>query len=299
MRRTWRAASAALAGGAALAATMLSLSPAQAATTGPTAAVPPAPSPVLSGAWVNTNHATRSTEDLVVAATARGITVDGFGACAPTACEWGRIPAIAYGPSAGAAIGTSFAAQWDFGFARTVVEASYAAPKKVPTLTVREFTTFTDGSTRANYSVTETFTKGAPVAVTRTGTSAVDYPLGDSVSPDPALPAVWINPASTGNVRAVILTRTASGALQVHAYGYCSPVPCSWGSVGGVVFGTSIAATTGSTFLAPYKFNFAEKLIDGSLNGAGTQLTLRTWTEFTDHSGRSNYLTTENLVPLR
>jgi hypothetical protein len=248
---------------------------------------------------VNTNHATRDIVDLVVGASDRGISVDGFGACSPTACEWGRIAANAFGPGVSAKTGTAFAAQWNFSFARTVLLATYSTPKKVPTLTVQEYTTFTDGSHRANYTSTETFTKGAAVKVTKTGTSAANYPLGDSVTPAATLPAVWVNTASTGDVRAVILTRTQAGTLQVHAYGFCSPVPCNWGSVAGIRFGSSISAATGRDFLAPYKFGFANKLLEGTVNTAGTLLTVKAWTEFTDHSGRSNYLTTESFVPLR
>ena len=296
MKRTWRAVTAALISSAAVtAAALLSLPPAQAATATP---VPPAPSTALAGTWVNTNHATRNVVDLVVATTGRGITVDGFGACSPSACEWGRIAGTVFGPDASAATGTAFAAQWNFGFARTVLLAVYSAPKKVPTLTVREFTTFTDASGRSNYTADETFTKGKPVKVTKTGTAALDYPLGNPVTPVASLPAVWINTAASGNVRAVILTRSG-GLLRVRAYGYCSPDPCNWGTVTGVTFGSSVSATTGGTFLAPYAFGFAKKLLDGTVNPRGTLLTVRTWTEFTDHSGRSNYQTTETFVPLR
>jgi hypothetical protein len=179
-----------------------------------------------------------------------------------------------------------------------VLLAVYSAPKKVPTLTVSEFTTFTDGSRRSNYTSDETFTLGKPVKVTKTGTAAQDYPLGDPVTPVASLPAIWINTAATGNVRAVVLTR--SGALlKVHAYGYRSPDPCNWGTVTGITFGPSVTATTGDTFLAPYAFSFAKKLLDGTVNAKGTLLTVRTWTEFTDHSGRSNYETAETFVPLR
>ena len=92
--------------------------------------------------------------DFVVGTSDRGLTVDGFGACTPSPCEWGRIAGTVFGPNVSAAIGTSFEAQWNFGFARTVVLATYSAPKKVPTLTVREFT---DNSGRSNYLSTNTF----------------------------------------------------------------------------------------------------------------------------------------------
>jgi hypothetical protein len=90
-----------------------------------------------------------------------------------------------------------------------------------------------------------------------------------------------------------------TGVLRVHAYGYCSPVPCNWGTITGITFGPSVSATTGGTFLAPYAFSFARALLDGTVNSAGTRLTVKTWTEFTDHSGRSNYETSETFIPLR
>lgn len=298
MRRTWRAGIAALVSSTAVAAALLSsLSPAQAA---PATPMPPTPSAALTGTWVNTNHATKSMRDIVVSASARGIFVDGFGACSPTSCEWGKIAGTVFGPSVSATTGTSFAAQWNFGFSRTVVLGTYGVVRKVPTLRVQEFTTFTDASARSNYAVAETFTKGKAVKVTKVGTSAANYPLGDPVSPVPSLPAIWVNTAATGNVRAVILSLgPGSGLLQVHAYGFCSPVPCNWGTVTGITFGSSVSSISGGTFLAPYKFGFANKLLDGRVNAAGTLLTVQSWTEFTDHSGRSNYVSTETFVPLR
>jgi hypothetical protein len=301
MRRTRRAATAALISSTAVAATLLStLIPAQAATARPATPVPPPPSAVLAGTWVNTNHSTKSVVDIVVTTNRRGIAVDGFGACTPTPCEFGRIAGTVFGPNVSATIGTSFGAQWNFKFKRTVFLATYSTPKKVPTLTVHEFNTFTDDSGRSNYAVTETFHKGRAVKVTKTGVRASDYPLGAPVSPATSLPAIWVNTASTGSVRAVILSLAGgSGLLQVHAYGFCSPIPCNWGTVTGITFGPSISATTGGIFLAPYTFGFANKLLNGSINAAGTRLTVRTWTEFTDHSKRSNYVSTDIFVPLR
>lgn len=299
MRRTWRAVTAALISSTGMAAALLTaLSPAQAATAPAAAPVPPSPSMALAGTWINTNHATRSVVDLVVSTTARSLAVDGFGACSPSPCEWGRIGGVVFGPNVSAKIGTSFEAQWNFRFARTLVLATYGTPRKVATLTVRELTTFTDGSHRANYTVTETFTKGRPVKVTKAGTSATDYPLGDPVSAVASLPATWVNTAAAGNIRAIIVSQ-GPGGLLVHAYGFCSPASCDWGTVTGITFGLSVSATTGGTFLAPFKFGFARKLLDGTVNAAGTRLTVQIWTELTDHSARSNYLTTETFTPLR
>jgi hypothetical protein len=299
VRRTWRAAGAALISSTAVAAAALlaSMSPAQAA---PATPVPPSPSAALAGTWVNTNHATKAMVALVVAANPKGIAVDGFGACSPTPCEFGRIPGTVFGPNVSAKVGTAFAAQWNFGFERTLVLATYGITPKAPILTVQEFVTFTDASARSNYAITETFTKGKAIKVTKVGTSAADYPLGHPVSPLSTLPAIWVNTAATGNVRAIILSLgSGSGLLEVHAYGFCSPVPCNWGTVQGITFGTSVSSISGGTFLAPYRFGFANKLIDGRVNATGTLLTVQTWTEFTDHSGRSNYVSADTFVPLR
>jgi hypothetical protein len=301
MRSTWRAATAALVSTTAVAAVLLStLVPAQAAPARAAFPVPPKPAAALAGTWVNTNSATNSVAAVVVAPNPKGIVVDGFGVCHPTFCEFGRIAGRVFGPNVSAVVGTSFAAQWNFGFSRTVFLATYSTPRRVQTLTVQEFTTFTDGSGRSNYVMTETFHKGKPIKTTKNGVSASDYPLGAPVGPVPALPAIWINVAATGGIQAVILSLgPGSGLLQVHAYGSCSPVPCNWGTVTGITFGANISSTSGSVFLAPYTFGFAKKLLDGRLNAAGTRLTVQTWTEFTDHSGRSNYVITDTFEPLR
>src|SRR5215472_2145916 len=295
MSRTWRAATAAMISATAVAATLLStLVPAQATAARPATPVPPPPTAALAGTWVNANSATHSIAAIVVATSPKGIVVDGFGVCHPTLCELGRIPGTVFGPTVAATVGTSFAAQWNSGFARSAFLATYAVVAKKPTLTVQEFTTFTDGSKRTNFAQTETFVKGKAIATKFNGVSAADYPLGDPVSALHTLPAIWINVAATGNVRAVILSLSpSSGLLQVHAYGFCSPVPCNWGTVTGITFGPNVGSVNGGVFLAPYRFSFAKKLLDGRVNPAGTRLTVQTWTEFTDNSKRSNYVTTE------
>jgi hypothetical protein len=299
MRRFWRAATAALLGTAAVAGALLSS--ASPALAGSTWRVPPYPSSALAGTWVNTNPHTRSLADLVVRTNRLGLEADGFGAAYPRPIEWGLIPGTTYGPDVSARIGTSFQVKWNFGFSRVVLLATYHPYSvwHVPSLSVDEYTIFTDGSHRSNYKVTETLIKGKPVRVTRYGIPATDYPLGDSVRPYAGLPALWLNINPHGNLRAVILSLNASGVLQVHAYGNCYPVSCNWGTVNGITFGTSIYSKTGRTFLAPYTFSFAKKLLEGSVNIRGSLLTIETWTEFTDFSGRSNYVTTDTFFPVR
>src|SRR5580692_13185897 len=149
--------------------------------------VPPAPNPVLSGTWANTNPATRNVVDIVIEGNKSGVEIDGFGACSPSPCQWGNVPGTVFGANVSAMAGSSFEADWNFGFARTVLLGTLTARNRLPTLTVQEFTTFTDGSGLADYAVTETFVRAKPMTAARTGTAGVSYPLGDSVTPAPSL----------------------------------------------------------------------------------------------------------------
>ena len=198
MKRIWRAAAAALVSAAAAAVLLSSPGSTLAAMARPVPIpVPPAPSSVLTGTWVNTNPKTINIADIVVAATAKGVTVDPFAArCG--ACEWGRISVPAFAASAHAKTGTSFAGEWQVPpYIRYVLLASYGTPKKVPTLTVTEFTMWADGGPRPFSVVTERFTKGKAVKVTMAGTSTADYPLAYPVTPAPGCRRSGSTPPST------------------------------------------------------------------------------------------------------
>jgi hypothetical protein len=260
-------------------------------------AVPPAPNPVLSGTWANTNPATRNVVDIVIEGNKSGIEVDGFGACSPSPCQWGNVPGTVFGANVSSVTGSSFEANWNFGFERTVLLGTLTERNRLPMLTVQEFTTFTDSSGRANYAVTETFVRAKPMTAARNGTAGVGYPLGDSVAPAPSLLGTWVNtsPASP-SIRKIVIGRNPAGTLSVSAFGACVPTLCAWGKITGITFGTAISSASGRTFLAPYQFGFAKKLADGALNATGTVLTVQTYTEFTDGSGRSNYVSTDTFT---
>jgi hypothetical protein len=292
MRLTGRAAFAALTTLTAAAVTLLPLAgPAAAATS------PPAPNTGLYGTWANTNPATRNVADIVVTPSGGGITVDGYGACSPSPCQWGNVPATVFGNTVTSSTGKSFEASWNFGFADAVLLATLSHPHHTATLTVKELTAFTDGSGRANYSQTETFTQASPITPTATGTPASGYPTGDSVAPVNSLNGTWVNTSPTGgDITQVVFGRTASGALTVHAYGNCSPTLCDWGQVNGITYGKTVESSHGRVFLAPYTFSFKTALLSGWLNNAGTRLTIQAYSQFTDGSGRSSYLTTDTFT---
>jgi hypothetical protein len=93
-----------------------------------------------------------------------------------------------------------------------------------------------------------------------------------------------------------VLSRNRKGSLRVHVLGSCGGRPCSQGTVQGITYGENIASAGGRKFLAPYTFGFKKDLESGWVNKAGTILTVGSSAEFTDTSGRSNYVFTETFT---
>jgi hypothetical protein len=81
---------------------------------------------------------------------------------------------------------------------------------------------------------------------------------------------------------------TAAGSeVMVHGFGACSPTPCDWGAVPGLVYADNVTATPAVAFSAVYTFAFKVTTVVGRLlNGA---LIVETYDHFTDKSGRSDY----------
>jgi hypothetical protein len=61
-----------------------------------TAAITSSP---LVGAWKNVNANTEGLLKLVIAQSGASLTIEGFGACSPTPCIWGPVPAMNYAPN--------------------------------------------------------------------------------------------------------------------------------------------------------------------------------------------------------
>jgi hypothetical protein len=101
-----------------------------------------------------------------------------------------------------------------------------------------------------------------------------------------------INSATRDLVKIVI---TASGSeIKVDAFGACSPTPCNWGNVAGMVYAASVASGPAVAFSAQYKFSFSQVILVGHLQGR--ELIVETFTHFTDGSGRSDYYSTDTMV---
>ena len=158
-------------------------------------------------------------------------------------------------------------------------------------------TAFEDGSGRHNYTVTETFVPRQGVPATINGTTASGYPFGLPPNAQAGLAGDW-KAASTAVVELKI--GITAGVPDVHAFGACSPTPCDMGTVRGITYGPNISATTGKVVLAPFSFGFKnEQLAMVYIAGktpAADRLLVGNYNEFTDGSGRSNYVVTETFV---
>lgn len=265
--------------------------------------VPPQPSSALSGTWVNVVPSTRSVKQVVIAPSDRGVMVDAFGACTPSLCEWGRVPAIVYGVNVSAKSGATFQTNQRFlaggkEWSRTALQGTVTQTRSGLRLTLRELTVFEDGSGRKNYTVTETFARGRAAKTSLNGNPVPTYPLGNPPALVTGAFGTWKNVSAGGALAGVRIAGSPAHPV-VQAFGRCTPTACSWGRALGITYGPSIGSATGSTVLAPYTFSFkrAQLVISYSHpRGQRERLTIAEYNEFTDHSGRSNYAMTETFV---
>ncbi len=101
---------------------------------------------------------------------------------------------------------------------------------------------------------------------------------------------IWVNcdHQTRGLIR--IMIAAAGNEITVHAFGACSPTPCDWGQVNGLVYADSVAATPAVAFTAMYTFAFKQTTLVGHLrNGV---LMVESFDHFTDKSGRADYYST-------
>jgi hypothetical protein len=120
--------------------------------------------------------------------------------------------------------------------------------------------------------------------VERLGVPHPAAPLAVVANP---LVGTWVNcdHQTRGMVRVMIAA--AGPGITVHAFGACSPTPCDWGAVNGLIYAANVTATPAMAFSAVYTFPFKQTTVVGRLwNGA---LVVETFDHFTDKSGRADY----------
>jgi hypothetical protein len=97
----------------------------------------------------------------------------------------------------------------------------------------------------------------------------------------------WVNcdHQTRGLVRLMI---TAAGnEVKIHGFGACSPTPCDWGAVNGLIYADNVTAIPAVAFTAVYNFGFKQTTVVGHLLKGS--LMVETFDHFTDNSGRADY----------
>lgn len=101
----------------------------------------------LVGSWRACDADTRGVVRVDLAQRGNDLTVQVFGACHPTPCDWGKVKGIAYAESVSASKAIAFTAQYDPGFKDAIVTGLLDQGS----LIVETFNRFKDGSGRSNY----------------------------------------------------------------------------------------------------------------------------------------------------
>lgn len=99
------------------------------------------------GIWVNTDTDTGGMTRLIVSAAGAAYTVEGFGRCHPTDCEWGSTSFQLLGYSVTDMNPLWGFATWDFGFTDTYI----VVHREGDLLVVESYDIFKDNSGRSNY----------------------------------------------------------------------------------------------------------------------------------------------------
>lgn len=113
-------------------------------------------------------------------------------------------------------------------------------------------------------------------------------PVALAVSPLP-LVGTWMNcDHATPNLLRLMIAANGN-EINLHAFGACTPNPCDWGQVNGVVYSDNVAKAPAVAFTGTYTFSFKTTTVVGRLfQGA---LIVETFDRFTDNSGRADYHT--------
>jgi hypothetical protein len=112
------------------------------------------------GRWTNVDPNTRGVTTLDIQVRGTNVTVQAWGKCHPTDCDWGRVKAYAYAPSVESDLvntAQALSAIFKTGFSETLMIIRPAGRDR---LEAEVLTRFTDNSGRSNYRAVYTFVRG-------------------------------------------------------------------------------------------------------------------------------------------
>ena len=109
------------------------------------------------GTWVNTNSDTGGITRLVINSSGgNDLTIQVFGRCHPTDCDWGSADLVTYGSSVQDPDHTQGTVLYEQGFANTLLTLQLRGSAR-DRISLNSFTEFTDNSNRENYAAREQF----------------------------------------------------------------------------------------------------------------------------------------------
>ncbi|ARM30075.1 hypothetical protein [Prosthecochloris sp. HL-130-GSB] len=144
----------------------------------------------FTGTWKNIDADTRGVTRLEINRDGNEFRLHAWGKCHPEDCDWGEVPAYAYGASVSSNIeqtARAVTAVFTEGFKVTFIELKPMAQNR---LRADVFTRFTDNSNRTNYTASYTFQRELQVMPVK----PLPLPLSPQVLQEDCIP---FNPATT------------------------------------------------------------------------------------------------------
>ena len=110
----------------------------------------------FTGFWLNIDPATRDIVRFQITGSPGSLAVHAYGACSPSACDWGLSPLTTYGNTVSDSNHDYGTAVYNAGFATTILTFALVDPN---TIAVDSYTKFNDGSGRQNFHTRDIFKK--------------------------------------------------------------------------------------------------------------------------------------------
>lgn len=108
---------------------------------------PPAAPPVLTGTWLCVEPEPRGIERLVLADAGGTLTVQAYGACQPSPCDWGVVRGHTYAADVESRHAVAFSASYTFDFKTALLTGHLEGPL----LIVEFYNAFLAGDGRSDY----------------------------------------------------------------------------------------------------------------------------------------------------
>ena len=127
--------------------------------------------------------------------------------------------------------------------------------------------------------------------IERLGVPAPKLPIVPTIDP---LIGTWVNCDHQTRSLVRLMIEPNGKEVTVHAFGACTPNPCDWGKVQGMIYAENVTSRTVVAFAATYTFGFAQVVLTAHLlKGA---LMVESFTHFTDNSNRADFYSLDMLT---